>query len=341
MSYRPNPLFWSFHVGTMARVRVRVSWLFPVVLLFFGLKFGFALGVALWSILLVSVLLHEFGHVFVARATGGSGDEILLWPLGGLAFVSTASSARSQVYTAAGGPLVNFVICALSLPLIWYSSSYATYYPAIFNPLEIPIVEGTFGKDYGTQIPVLVFYLNYVLFLVSLIPAYPLDGGRIVRSLLAGNPRIGGANATEYSLRIAYATAFLLWLGAMVLDNMLILNLAFLIVVLAMLEQQQIQTGDTYEDSFMGYDFSQGYTSLERSDRKEVEPQPGLLQRWLDRRRQEKRRRSEEQQQQAEVQLDVLLAKVHQFGIGALTEAEKRQLKRASDRYRSKDKPQT
>ena len=56
MSYRPNPLFWSLYVGSFARVRVRMSWLFPVVLLYFGFQFGLALGTTLWAILLISVL---------------------------------------------------------------------------------------------------------------------------------------------------------------------------------------------------------------------------------------------------------------------------------------------
>lgn len=336
MSYRPNPLFWSFYAGTVARVRIRVSWFFPLILVLFGFQFGVPLGLTIGGILLVSVLLHEFGHVIVARLTGGNGDEILIWPLGGLAFVGTNASPRSQVLTAAGGPFVNFAICGICLPFVLMSD----YYPAAFNPLEVPIGKADF-KFLGTQISVLTFFVNWVLFLVSLIPAYPLDGGRMVRSWLASKPRIGAANATEYSLRVAYVAAFALWLTAMFLENILIVNLAFVIVLLAILEQHQLQAGDAYEESFMGYDFSQGYTSLERSTRKESEPKPGPLQRWLERRRLERQRRSDELQQQAEMQLDELLAKVHQFGIGALTEAEKRQLKRASDRYRSKDKPPT
>jgi len=145
------------------------------------------------------------------------------------------------------------------------------------------------------------------------------------------------ATATEVAIRVAYATGIVLALLSMLfLKHVFLLALAFLFIFLAMQESQQLQTGESFEDSFMGYDFSQGYTSLERSQKKEPAPQPSLFQRWMERRRAEKRRRQEVQQQAAEIELDALLAKVHERGIDALTEAEKRQLKRASDRFRSK-----
>jgi len=174
-----------------------------------------------------------------------------------------------------------------------------------------------------------------MLLLVNLIPAYPLDGGQVVRSLLI--PRVGTAVATEISVRIAYATALVLAVAALFgFQHVFLLGIAFLIVVLAMHEHYQSQSGEAPDSSFMGYDFSQGYTSLERSEQKAPEQRPGLFQQWLERRRADKRRRQEQQALDAEAQLDTLLAKVHEQGMGALTESEKRQLKRASERYRSR-----
>jgi hypothetical protein len=90
----------------------------------------------------------------------------------------------------------------------------------------------------------------------------------------------------------------------------------------------------------MGYDFSQGYTSLERSEKTRPAARQGLLQRWLERRRAERQNRNEQQKQLVDQQLDAILAKVHELGMGALTPAEKRLLRRASERYRGRDEPQ-
>jgi len=119
--------------------------------------------------------------------------------------------------------------------------------------------------------------------------------------------------------------------------QVVLLSLSFLIIMLAMMEFFQMQTTESYDDSFMGYDFSQGYTSLEKSDAAAKSERPvGLVARWRARRKIEKQRRLEEEAQQSEVALDAILAKVHERGLTSLTPAEKRLLKRASNRYRSK-----
>ena len=66
------------------------------------------------AILFVSVLLHEFGHCFGARIMGGRGEEILMWPLGGLAFADPPRRPWPQLVTTVGGPLVNVVICLVT-----------------------------------------------------------------------------------------------------------------------------------------------------------------------------------------------------------------------------------
>jgi stage IV sporulation protein FB len=102
-----------------------------------------------------------------------------------------------------------------------------------------------------------------------------------------------------------------------------------------LIERNQLQQADHYDESFMGYDFSQGYTSLEQSEI-QVERPPGFWQRWKERRRAEKARRQAEKDQEAERLLDALLDKVHQHGMHSLSESEKRQLARVSARYRDK-----
>jgi len=85
-NYR-NPLYWSFPCGTWFQTQVRISFFLPLllILLCFQLK-DLPLALVFGGVFFLSILLHEFGHVIAARMTGGSGDEILIWPLGGLAF---------------------------------------------------------------------------------------------------------------------------------------------------------------------------------------------------------------------------------------------------------------
>src|SRR5205823_7783675 len=133
MNNRQNPLFWAFGAGTWAGVHLRISWFMPLLLAGVLYEFHMKLGAAFFAILFVSVLLHEIGHILAARATDGSGDEILMWPLGGLAFVE-GSSPRTQALIAAAGPMANLLLCGLFLSAVHVSNSYGH----VFNPLEVP-----------------------------------------------------------------------------------------------------------------------------------------------------------------------------------------------------------
>ncbi|MFN0053317.1 MAG: site-2 protease family protein [Planctomycetales bacterium] len=332
MTNRQNPLFWSFGLGSWLGVRLRVSWLMLLLLAYFLHEFGWQMGCALFGALFISILLHEAGHIVAARVVEGSGDEILIWPLGGLAFVDHSQTPRTQFITAAGGPAVNLVLCLLLLPAVWSGEMLGR----AFNPLELPFGREGFGeRGLLIDIQVLLFSVNWMLLAVNLIPAYPLDGGQMARSWFVS--RFRGQLGTEMAVRAAFAVGIVLAVVAVVVfKHMVLLSIAFMIVLLAMQESFQLQVAEGYDDSFMGYDFSEGYTSLEKSERARRETRPGLVARWLEARRAEKLRKLEQQDQQVDVQLDEILAKVHERGMEALTASERRILKRASDRFRSK-----
>lgn len=143
---------------------------------------------AIWSMLeYVSlfglVVLHEFGHALACRQVGGQAHEIILWPLGGIAFVSPPQRPGATLWSIAAGPLVNLVLW----PVFWgvllamEQSGMARAMPnffvlvsaiawinrciLIFNLFPI----GLFGSS---------------LFFLAWLPIYPLDGGQILRSLL-------------------------------------------------------------------------------------------------------------------------------------------------------------
>lgn len=331
MNQRNNPLFWSFGVGTWYGVNLRISWLMPLMLFWFLYEFHLKLGSALFVVMFVSVLFHEIGHILAACATDGSGDEILMWPFGGLAFVET-TSPRAQRITAAAGPLVNLLLCGLFLPAVLVSETM----PRVLNPLDVPFEPEEFGRKLVSDVQVLMFWFNWVCLLINLVPAFPLDGGQIVRSWLTA--RMGSGIGTEVAIRIGIAAAVVMIVVDLIFfKHILLVVIAFTIILLAVSEHFQLQASESYDDSFMGYDFSQGYTSLERSETAKPERRVGLWQRWLQSRRAEKQRRLEQEEQATEQQLDAILAKVHERGLSSLTPSETRLLKRASNRYKSKD----
>jgi hypothetical protein len=176
------------------------------------------------------------------------------------------------------------------------------------------------------------------LLLLNLIPIFPLDGGRMLQSWLS--TRWGAVQSADISIRVGLVAAVLLGVVGVLANAIWIVGLSFLIIIMAIQENQRIQSAEMYDESFMGYDFSQGYTSLEKSQPPPPAAPPSPLQQWRERRKAEKRKRQEEQEQQAEVQLDAILAKLHEQGMAALTDTEKRLLNRASARYRGKGKPQ-
>jgi Zn-dependent protease len=127
----------------------------------------------LWNVLeylalFLIVLLHEFGHALACRKVGGQANQIVLWPLGGIAYVSPPQRPAAMLWSIAAGPLVNV---------------------ALFPVLGIVVLMGR-SADWATSMPnANVFFfalwlINLTILIFNLLPIYPLDGGQILRSLL-------------------------------------------------------------------------------------------------------------------------------------------------------------
>jgi stage IV sporulation protein FB len=329
MNQRDNPLGWSFSLGNWFATDVRVSWFLPILWILFVFRFGLRYGTAVEVILFVSILLHEFGHVFAARATGGQADEILMWPLGGLAFTQPARTLKSQFFTSAGGPLVNLALCTATLPFIWGSQ----YGSSIWTLFLLPIPKETFGTQLPLELAVLTFSLNWMGLVLNLLPAFPLDGGQMLRSLLVNQK--GNLTGTELAMKISMFTAIALFLvGFIHHDFGWLFGLSVFLFLMAYLEMQRVRMTEYQEETVFGYDFSQGYTSLERSIPEEEGPRLSIWQRWKQQREAEARRREAEHEQEAEARLDSLLAKIKEQGMSSLSPSEKQMLETASAKIR-------
>jgi Zn-dependent protease len=286
-------------------------------------------------VFLLSLLIHEFAHIFVARLTGGVGNEILIWPLGGLAFVQPASTFRSQFLTPAAGPLSNLLVCGAVTARLWGAGAF----PAVLNPLIFPVDPAhALGAEWLIDVLKVTFWCNWILLIVNLLPVFPLDGIRMTLAVLKN--RVDVESAAESAIRISFIVASLAMGVGLFVDSSWVVFFGALVLVYTIFEWVQLRTADTLDDSFMGYDFSQGYTSLERSSKNQSSSprRKGWIESWRERRRAEKERRARLEIEEAQQQLDVILEKVHQQGIDSLSDAERRQLNRASARLRDRGK---
>ncbi len=122
-------------------------------------------GVLEYISVFVIVLIHEFGHALACRQVGGIANRIVLWPLGGIAFVDPPRRPGAYLWSIAAGPLVNVIL----LPVLAFVSMMAQ--------ASLP------GSDVAVFFRDLNF-INAVLLGFNLLPVFPLDGGQIVRGLL-------------------------------------------------------------------------------------------------------------------------------------------------------------
>lgn len=335
MNERLNWMLPSFEFPRIGNLRVRLDLTFFLIGTIFVFRLGWQLGFAVLGILLVSVFLHELGHVCLARLTGGTATEIRLTPIGGLATVQPGRGTWAHVVTTAGGPFVNLAIC---LAVLWIVP--AESYRRAFYPFEFPLA--TLDPEHlWSDLGIAIFAVNWVLFLLNSLPILPLDGAQIVRSILAS--RIHPELVKRCAVQISMVVAGLLSLAGLVFDISPLVFVFAVLFVVNLVEFFENERIDREEDSFLGYDFSEGYTSLDRSapmgaGTQPAEPPTSLIEQWRERRRQQQEQTVRKQQEEAEQQLDQLLAKVHEHGMGSLTSREQQMLKRVSDLLRDRGK---
>ena len=118
--------------------------------------------------LFLIVLMHEFGHQLACRSVGGQTHDIVLWPLGGVAYVSPPQRPGAQLWSIAAGPLVNVALFPILSAIWWlgYSANWMENLPDVYNYV------------------MMIWYINTLLLVFNMMPVYPLDGGQILRSLL-------------------------------------------------------------------------------------------------------------------------------------------------------------
>lgn len=191
----------SIRIGSVLGITIRLHWLLLVmvaVLLVLGGKQGLGFELGLVGLLFGIVLLHELGHSLVARRFGLRVVDITLWPLGGMARMSSIpESTRIEGLIAIAGPAVNFLLAGLGLLLA----------------IATRVLERGSGGDEivaGTSARLFEGFvvLNLMMGAFNLLPAFPMDGGRLLRAWLG---RKGNwLRATETAVRVGRWLAFAL-----------------------------------------------------------------------------------------------------------------------------------
>src|SRR5512138_3214799 len=215
---------WSLNIGRVAGTVVRVHLTF---LLFLAWIFAasYASGGGATAVdslvfmlaLFLCVLLHEFGHIFTARAFGVPTPYVTLLPIGGVARLERIPEEPWEEFLIAiAGPLVNVVI-ALALILIAGAHVNAANLYAVENP--------------STSMTDRLATVNLFLAVFNMIPAFPMDGGRVLRALLA--TRTGYVRATEIAAFIGQGAAFALGFIGLFSNPMLIFIAIFVYLAAA------------------------------------------------------------------------------------------------------------
>lgn len=246
---------WSFKIAEISGIPIRVHITFFLILVLGAVQWGSITGTAegalfgiiLMVLLFTCVTLHELGHSIAARAFGIPVRDITLLPLGGVAQITkNPEKPIHELIIAAAGPLVNVVIAGILFMIVGAS-------------LAAAMLDGQGLLPAGLNQPsleTLLFWLlaaNITLVLFNLIPAFPLDGGRIFRALLAMG--LGYPRATRIASAIGQVIAIGLGLFGFLTGNFILVLIAVFIFFgagqeTAMAESKTVlrtrRVGDTY-----------------------------------------------------------------------------------------------
>jgi Zn-dependent protease/CBS domain-containing protein len=221
----------SLKIGSVAGIGIFLHWTFLLLIAALGAFYyvqsqslsGAVAGVGLILAVFVCVVLHELGHALTARRFGVGTRSITLYPIGGLARLQRIpSEPMKEFWIAIGGPAVNLAITVvLGAVLLALDGS--------FNPAVL--------RSPGSHTIASLMWINLALAAFNMLPAFPMDGGRVLRALLA--LRQDYASATQTAANVGQAMAILFGLFGLLSFNPILLFIALFVYVGAQQESQQ------------------------------------------------------------------------------------------------------
>ncbi len=344
---------WSIDLGRWAGTRVRVHCtlvIFAIFALLVGITSDtprFWPTLAWLALLAVVLVLHEAGHLVAAAWAESDAEDVMLWPLGNLVMPSRGRSHENP-RVAAGGLVASGLLAIAAFVALWLLGAQMVLKPfGEWPDSGAPALLGV--KDSPPAVPLtLVWFvgwfgwLNWVVFCANCLPALPFDAGRIVRATVA-RPGLGESRDTMIAPWLAHSSAALLAVvGVLRLvlyqrgDSFALIALAVLIEALVRAEARMMEDGSFFDEGVFGYDFSEGYTSLEASTAKVRPHRESALKRWRRRRSDQRKQRLAAQFAAEDRRLDEILDKLHHHGKSALSDEENRFLVRVSAKIKKR-----
>jgi Zn-dependent protease/predicted transcriptional regulator len=251
---------WTVTLGTIAGTAVRIHLTFILFLLLIGFLVYRANGssaawdtMAFVALIFLCVVLHEFGHILTARHFGIKTPSVTLYPIGGVASMERLPEKPSQeLLVAIAGPAVNFAIFLLLVIIIGTG----------FSVTDVENLDQA-----GANLAMRIAAANLILMLFNLLPAFPMDGGRVLRALLA--MKLGKARATKIAAGIGQV--FAIGLGFMgFFGNPMLIFIALFIFIAAGAEADVVALHDATHDLLVGDAMIFAPTAMHPSDRIEA-----------------------------------------------------------------------
>ena len=226
---------WSFSIGHILGSDLRVHATFFLLLAWIGTATWLAEGppaafanLAFVLALFACVVAHEFGHALMARRYGVRTPDITLLPIGGMARLEKIpENPREEIAVALAGPAVNVVIWLVLV----------LGFGVRGNPAELVSLE-----DPSQSFLERLAAVNLFLVVFNMIPAFPMDGGRVFRAVLAGS--MGRVRATRWAARAGQAIAFLFGYLGLVSGNPILILIAIFVFMAAMAESSDVEMHD-------------------------------------------------------------------------------------------------
>ena len=227
---------WQWKLGTFAGIDVFVHATFLLLIGWIGyshwLQFGTISkvieGILFILALFLSVILHEYGHALTARKYGIKTRDITLYPIGGVARLERMPDKPiEELWVALMGPAVNVVIAAVLFVYLYLTGG-------LSQLNDMNVASGSFLMR--------LMVVNISLVIFNLLPAFPMDGGRVLRALLA--MRMEYVRATQVAASIGQGMAFLFGLVGL-FGNPFLLFIAFFVWIGASQEASMVQMRDS------------------------------------------------------------------------------------------------
>ena len=236
---------WSLTLGTVLGIKIRIHVTFLLIILWAGYNWGILLrrgwsgalyGIALTVTIFLCVVLHELAHSLVATLCGVRVREIELSPIGGLAKMdSMPKKAYQEFVMALVGPLVNLIIAVPlgGLVLLLIGSRSIRSIGHLIYVMTVPSWKGFILNLFAT---------NVLLAIFNLLPAFPMDGGRLLRSALSWG--IGHRQATRWAARVGQGLAAIMAVAGLLTGNLILVLIGLFVFVGAQQEERltELQT---------------------------------------------------------------------------------------------------